>query len=229
MRFARIFRIQRGEGRLVALVVGLMFVASAALTIGESGIDALFFDRVGAQALPVMYLLQGAAAFLAMLALTGILGRLGPRRAYLAAPLALAGAVLGGRLLLVLGAGWVYRLLWIIVTLAFLVQSIALWGTAGAVVDTRQAKRLFPIFAAGSILGVVVGGLVTRPLASSIGTDNLLFVWVGGLAAAFVLSRVILGRVPRPAVSPLVARRPRRCATWPQNSALSAGPACWCG
>ena len=56
---------------------------------------------------------------------------------------------------------------------------------------------LFPIFAAGSILGVVVGGLVTRPLASSIGTDNLLFVWVCGLAAAFVLSRVILGRAPR--------------------------------
>lgn len=197
MRFARIFRIQGGEGRLVALVVGMMFVASAALTIGESGVDALFFARVGAQALPVMYLLQGAAAFLAMLVLTGILGRLGPRRAYLGGPLVLAAAVLGGRLLLVLGSGWVYRLLWIIVTLAFLVQGIALWGTAGAVVDTRQAKRLFPIFGAGSILGVVVGGLVTRPLASSIGTDNLLFVWVGGLAAVFVLCRVILGRAPR--------------------------------
>ena len=34
MRFARLFRIQRGEGR-VALVVGVMFAASAALTIGE--------------------------------------------------------------------------------------------------------------------------------------------------------------------------------------------------
>jgi HEAT repeat protein len=206
MRFARIFRIQRGEGRLVALVAGVMFVASAALTIGESGIDALFFDRVGAQALPVQYLLQGAAAFLAMLALTATLGRLGPRRSYLAAPLVLAAAVLGGRLLLVLGAGWVYRLLWIIVTLAYLVQNIALWGTAGAVVDTRQAKRLFPIFGAGSILGAVVGGLVTRPLAASIGTNNLLFVWVGGLAAAFVLSRMILGRAPR------AGRRPSRRA-----------------
>ena len=97
MRFARIFRVQREEGRLVALVVGLMFVASAALTIGESGVDALFFNRVGAQALPVMYLLQGAAAFLAMLVLTGVLGRLGPRRAYLSGPLVLAAAVLGGR------------------------------------------------------------------------------------------------------------------------------------
>ena len=68
------------EGRLAALVVALMFVAMAAFTIGQSGIDALFFDRVGAQALPVMYLLQGGATFVAMLALTGTLGRLGPRR-----------------------------------------------------------------------------------------------------------------------------------------------------
>ena len=79
-----------------------------------------------------------------MLALTGTLGRLGPRRAYLGAPLVLAAAVLGRRHLLVSGAGWVYRLLWIIVTLAFLVHGIALWGTAGAVADTRQAKRLSP-------------------------------------------------------------------------------------
>jgi hypothetical protein len=60
MRFiSRVLRTQKGEGRLAALVVALMFVAMAAFTIGQSGIDALFFDRVGAQALPVMYLLQG--------------------------------------------------------------------------------------------------------------------------------------------------------------------------
>lgn len=75
MRFiSRVLRIQKGEGRLAALVVALMFVAMAAFTIGQSGIDALFFDRVGAQALPVMYLLQGGATFVAMLALTGTLG-----------------------------------------------------------------------------------------------------------------------------------------------------------
>jgi hypothetical protein len=55
MRFiSRVLRIQKGEGRLAALVVALMSVAMAAFTIGQSGIDALFFDRVGAQALPVM-------------------------------------------------------------------------------------------------------------------------------------------------------------------------------
>jgi hypothetical protein len=75
---SRVLRIQKGEGRLAALAVALMSVAMAAFTIGQSGIDALFFGRVGAQALPVMSLLQGGVTFVAMLALTGTLGRLGP-------------------------------------------------------------------------------------------------------------------------------------------------------
>ena len=48
---SRVFRVQKGEGSVVALVVGLMFVFMASGTIGESGIDALFFDHLGAQAL----------------------------------------------------------------------------------------------------------------------------------------------------------------------------------
>lgn len=190
---SRFLRIQQGEGPLVALVMSLMFVAMAAIAIGESGIEALFFDRVGTQALPVMYLLQGGTTFVAMLALTGILGSLGPRRAYLAAPLALGGLVLTERVLLIADIAWVYRLLWITVAVGVLVQTIFLWGAAGAVVDTRQARRLFPIFAAGGILGSVVGGLVTRPLALAVGAPNLLFVWAGGLGGAFVLARLALG------------------------------------
>jgi HEAT repeat protein len=190
---SRVFRFQKGEGSVVALVVGLLFAFLSTATIGESGIDALFFDRIGPQALPVMYLLQGGVSLIAMFALTGTLGRLGHRRAYMGAPLVLAAVVVGERALLLTGAGWVYRLLWITAALAALVGGVALWGTAGAVVDTRQAKRLFPIFGAGGILGSVVGGLITPPLAATIGTENLLFVWAGGLLGAFALTRLVLG------------------------------------
>ncbi len=190
---SRLLRVQKGEGRLTSLVVGLMFVAMAAIAIGESAVDALFFDRVGPQALPVMYLLQGGTTFVAMFALTGVLGRLGPRRTYLTAPVAVAALVLAERVVLFGDAKWIYRLLWITVTLATLVQAIFLWGIAGAVVDTHRAKRLFPIFGAGGILGAVVGGLVTRPLALTIGTENLLLVWAGGLGGAFMLARLVLG------------------------------------
>lgn len=197
MRVAsRLFRIQEGEGRLAGLVVGLMFVSMAGFTIGQSGVDALFFDRVGAQALPVMYLLQGGVTLVAMLVLAGTLGRLDRRRAYLATPICLAVVVIGERAALVAGSGWVYRLLWITASLAIYLGGITLWGTAGAVVDTRQAKRLFPIFGAGGILGTVVGGLLTRSLASVIGTSNLLLVWAGALVGMYLLTRLVLGPAP---------------------------------
>ncbi len=194
---ARTLRIGKGEGRLALLLVALMFVAMSSITIGESGIDAIFFERIGAHALPLMYLLQGATTLVAMLALTGVLGRLGPRRAYLVTPVAMAALVASERAVLLTGVRWVYPVLWVTVALGTLVQGVFLWGTAGAVVDTRQAKRLFPIFAAGGILGSVVGGLVTRPLAPAIGAENLLVVWAGGLAVAFALCRAALGPAAR--------------------------------
>jgi HEAT repeat protein len=190
---SRLLRIQKGEGRVAGLVVGLAFVAMTAFTVGESGINALFFDRVGAQALPIMYLLQGGASFVVMLALTGTLGRLGPRRTYLAAPLVLGAVLLAERALILTNVRWIYFVLWVTAALGTLLLGISLWGVAGAVVDTRQAKRLFPIFAAGGILGSVIGGVLTRPLAGMIGAENLLLVWAAGLGAAFFLSRLVLG------------------------------------
>src|SRR5439155_660351 len=64
--------------------------------------------------------------------------------------------------------------------------------------DTRRAKRLFPLFGSGAILGSVVGGLVTGPLARAIGVGNLLLVWAACLLGASVLATVVLG-VRRPA------------------------------
>jgi HEAT repeat protein len=62
---------------------------------------------------------------------------------------------------------------------------------ASALVDTRQAKRLFPLLAAGSILGGVVGGLGTRPLVVWLHTENLLLIWAGTLVVAFLLCRAL--------------------------------------
>ncbi len=205
---SRLLRIQKGEGRVAGPVVALAFVAMAAFTVGESGINALFFDRVGAQALPIMYLLQGGASFVVMLALTGTLGRLGPRRTYLSAPLALGAVLVAERALILTNVRWIYFVLWVTAAIGTLLLGVSLWGVAGAVVDTRQAKRLFPIFAAGGILGSVIGGVLTRPLARMIGAENLLLVWVGGLGAAFLLSRLVLGPRMASAVRRVARRRP---------------------
>jgi HEAT repeat protein len=215
---ARVLRVQPGEGRITALMVGLAFVSTASLSIGESGISALFFEHVGADSLPYVYLLQGGTTFVVMLGLTGTLARIGHRRAYLAAPLSLAAVLAAERAALASDAVWIYTALWITVAIATLVVGIAVWGIAGMVVDTRQAKRLFPIFAAGGILGSVIGGLVTKPVAAALGAANLPVVWTGGLIVAFLVSRSILG--PPPAGTPRRRIERRRSALGDLTSAF---------
>jgi Cyclic nucleotide-binding domain/HEAT repeats len=204
---ARAFRVRSGEGRLSALLLGLMFVSSASAAIGESGIDAVFFDHLGTRSLPLMYLLQAGTTFAVMLALAGVFAKLGRRRTYLAAPVALSAAIVIERLILATGAGWIYPVLWTTVPLGLLVQGIYVWGVAGAVTETRQAKRLFPLFAAGGILGSVAGGLLTRAIAQALGAPSLSLVWAGGLLIASALVRVALGPAPRARARRRVARR----------------------
>jgi hypothetical protein len=202
---SRAIGIRSGEGRTVGLLVATMSVSMAGIAIGESGIDALFFDRIGTHALPLMYLAQAASTLVGMLALTTVLGRVPHRMIYVWSPVLLALAILAERAVVATRVSWIYPVMWITVAFAMLAQAIGLWGTAGTVVDTHQAKRLFPIFGAGGILGSVVGGLLTRPLVALVGAENLLLVWAGCLVAAFVLCRLVLG----PSAAADTARKPR--------------------
>jgi HEAT repeat protein len=190
---SRVFQIQRGEGRIVGVVVGCMFLTIAGFTIGESGTSALFFDRVGPDALPAMYIAQGGVGLVAMLVVSGSLGRFDRRRAYVWMPLLLVGVVAIERALVSADPTWIYPVLYLTMTVATLVQSVYLWGVAGLVTDTRRAKRLFPIFSAGNILGAVVGGLATKSLASAFGAENLLVVWGLSLLGSAGLCAVIVG------------------------------------
>jgi Cyclic nucleotide-binding domain/HEAT repeats/TLC ATP/ADP transporter len=188
----RALKVHPGERALVVPMVALTFVGMAGLVAAQSAANALFFEQVGTDALPLMYLAQGATAFVLMMSLAAVLGRVDRRRAYLAIPTVLALLALLERAVLFTDATWIYWVLWLTVAFALLLQNVFVWGVAGVVTDTRTAKRLFPLFAAGEILGSVAGGLLTAPLVSLLGTRNLVLVWAGALVAALILCRIVL-------------------------------------
>ena len=179
---------------MVGLTVGLMFATWAGFTVGQSSIDALLFATYGVDELPVLYLLLGALLFVASLGITALLGRVARERLFTLLPLALAALLVVGWLTAQAGIRWAYPALWLFAGLAFLVQGSYLWGIAGLVTDTRQAKRLFPLFGAGGIAGAALGGLVTQPLAAWLQPANLLLLWAGVLVATSGLARLVLAR-----------------------------------
>ncbi len=178
-------QIRRGEERLVLLLGLLMFLPWLGGNIGSAGIDALFFNRFGVQFLPYMYVAVGLVVFAVSLGLTTLLGRVSGRQIYLWMPVAIAAYLLVARLLVARDYNWFYPVLWLVMRLQWTLQALFMWGLAGMACDTRQAKRLFPLFGAGGILGGAIGGIATQPLALAVGAENLLLAWLFTYLLAF--------------------------------------------
>jgi hypothetical protein len=156
----------------------------------------LFFSQFGVQYLPYMYVALGIVALAMSFIIAALLGRVARERLYVILPLALALILIVERALLALNQSWIYPVLWLGMNVKGSLQGLFTWGLAGVVCDTRQAKRLFPLFGAGGILGAVIGGFATRPLADWLHAENLLLIWAGALLLAFLLSRALIGRFP---------------------------------
>lgn len=207
-RLAQFLSIRQGEGRTASLVIGVMLFTALGAAMGGTGIEALFFARFGVEYLPYMFLGLGITNMLMSFGVTAALGRIPRRVVYTAAPLLVAAVLIGARIALLAGFIWLYPALWLGKEVLNSLITIVIWGMAGAVCDTRQAKRLFPLFNASRILGQVIGGFATGALVSLIGTENLLLVWVAALLLASLSGRALLAR--RQVVASTTERRPRR-------------------
>jgi HEAT repeat protein len=206
-RLQAVLRVHPGEGRTLALAVAVAFLADAAIMIAQSSIDALFFARYGVENLPKLYLIVGVAMFVTTAGVGALLARVGRERVFVVIPGAISVAALVGRAALEAEATWVYGALWILQSVAEFTCLLAIWGLAGLVSDTRQAKRFFPLIAAGGVVGLIAGGLVTGPLAAALGSENLLLVWAALMGAASAVAWRLTSVRPSTAEAPR-ARRP---------------------
>ena len=204
-RLTQALSIRPGETRMASLVIGIMLFTAMGAALGGTGIEALFFARFGVEYLPYMFLGLGVTSMVISFGTTAALGSIPRRRLYVGIPLLLATILVIARLALLTGFSWLYPALWLGNNILNSLTGIMIWGIAGAVCDTRQAKRLFPLFNASRILGQVVGGFVTGALVGRIGVENLLLFWAGALLLAFVFSRALLREHPA-----LAGRRPKQ-------------------
>jgi HEAT repeat protein len=184
--------IRPGEGQTTFRLLSLMVIGWGGAGIGSAGVESLFFSRFGPEFLPYLYLALGPLTLAVTVAMSSQLSK-DSTRFLVRLPLGLATLLLLARAALLADVRWVYPVLWLVMMVAWTAQGMGSWGLAGAVSDTRQAKRLFPLYGAGLILGGVLGGLATGPLAAWIHAENLLFVWAGALLAVHLLARSVAG------------------------------------
>ena len=192
IRLAQALSIKPGESRMASLMIGIMLFTAMGASVGGIGIEALFFARFGVEYLPYMFLGLGVTSMIVSFGITAALGSVPRRLLYLSIPLLIAMILITARLALLAKLNWLYPALWLGKEILNSLNGILIWGVAGVLFDTRQAKRLFPLFNASRILGQVLGGFATGILVSVLGLENLLLVWAGTLLFAFILTRAVL-------------------------------------
>ena len=188
-------QIRPDESRVVSLVLGITFAMSFGGAVGGNAVEGIVFARFGTRYLPQLYIGLGILNLVLALGSTAILARGNRARFYTRLPLVLAIAIVAEWLVLNRGFNWFYPVLWLAMVAMGSLQSLIGWGLAGLVCDTRQAKRLFPLFAAAWVLAAILGGAITGPLATVLHADNLLLVWAFSLAVSFGLGMVLLRRI----------------------------------
>lgn len=176
---------------MALLLVSLMMITATGSAIGGNATEALFFARFGTDQLPAMYIILGLFTFVAAMAITVVMGRIAKQRLYVTLPLLLGLLLIGERLVIPYNFRWFFALIWLMMNVINSLLGLLTWGLAGLACDTRQAKRLFPLFSAGGILGTVLGGFITQPLAARLHSENLLLFWAGTMLISFVLGRAL--------------------------------------
>jgi hypothetical protein len=188
-------KIRPRELRMATLLTTLFALVQLGCSVGGSAADAIFFKRFGVNHLPNMYLILGGLNFTALIGYFALLGRWTNKgRLFTSLFTGFASVLLAERLAIVLNVRELYPLLWLSVNILSLLLGILLWSTAGEICDTRQAKRLFPLFASAGIFGWLIGSLLTGPVARLFGTENLIVLDVVVLIAATLVLRTITSR-----------------------------------
>ena len=168
--------VRPDELSLVLWMATLFAVTQASHGVGANAADTLFFIRFGVEDLPLMILLSGPAVMAAIISHSAGLAWRGVRR-WLVMAMALSSmwvAALWASIFV--GTTAVYPVIWISTQMLIFLTLTVMWTAAGSACTTRQAKRLFPVFATAAVAGGVAGNLMVGPLAARFGAENLLFV-----------------------------------------------------
>lgn len=200
-RLAALLGLRPDERALVGWTAVLFAVTQSGHGLGANTGDALFFVHFGVEYLPHMIAASGVLAIIGSVAYGTGLSRFGSRAFLPVLAWGLAALLVLQRVAVTTDAAAVYAGIWLTEQLTILLTFTLMWNVAAEVCDTRQAKRLFPLLASAGIGGGMVGNLLTGPLATALGTSNLLVVHGGLLVGSGLLALAVTRRFA-PAAQP---------------------------
>lgn len=210
-RLRRFFDIRAGEGTAVALVFLYIATVVASYLLAKPIRNGLFLKEYGAYKLVYVYAGVPAALTGFVAVYSRIAVRVGSRRlVILSLWFFCANAALFWYAFRFASFPGLPAIFYIWVNCFGIIAPVQAWAFAGAIFDTRQAKRLFGVIGSGASLGAIAGGVLGSLLVRPLGTVNLLLVLAILIALAAIIVTFASRRVPRSGARTRRARVPFR-------------------
>ena len=195
---SRLFKVEAGEwSKLLQFgVFGLLL--QTGMGVGFAAGDAAFLTNVGADKLPVIFLLTPVVMLVYTAVFSYLLVRFSIDRVVevTLGLLIFGGALLWGLMELGLPAPWntgLYYALKLYLAVWYIGLYSLFWNFTDSYFDIQDAKRLFPLFAAFCALGTTLGALIVSLLANVLPMHGFMLVW-SGLALATAPVALMLRR-----------------------------------
>jgi AAA family ATP:ADP antiporter len=185
--FGHVLDIQRQEAGRVLLMSAYLLLIIAAYSIAKAVRDSLFVIQIGPAQLPYVYLLIAGAMGLVSLVYTRAVARIGLHRLIRTTSLiAISNLLMFWVLFRQSSTVWFY-VLYVWVSLFGAITASQFWLLATHVFNPREARRVFSWIGVGGILGGILGGAITNKMAHWFGTESLLILCAGTVAATIVV------------------------------------------
>jgi ATP/ADP translocase/HEAT repeat protein len=201
----RTLKVRDGEARRVFALAGYLVLTVATFITGRIQRDSLFLSAFSKEDLAYMYMSVAVMVPVPAFLFGLIADRF--RRDRLLVGTLLTTVVLMGVMwaLLTTKHPWSYIVLYNFVEVYGTFLILQFWTFAGDIFSSREAKRLFPIVSAGSVVAGMLCGVVISGLVKAIGTESLLLAQMLSLSSAAALIAWI-GRTERSRLREAAAR-----------------------
>lgn len=183
-----IFNIRPKELQLVTILLLMFFGISVASITGSSVRDAVFLIKFNRDYLPLMYVLIAIIMTFLMEIYKRLITNKDPFTlftmsvSFFAISLTAFHQNLYGPMIPILYV-WIEG-----ITILTILQ---FWMLAGELLNTRQAKRIFPIIIAGGSFAAIGSGYFIRPFVRQYGSDNLLIITIISLGFSVLLGQFL--------------------------------------
>lgn len=188
--------VRAGEGMIAVLLFSFFFLAITFQYVSKAVRQSKFMDSLGAEMLPVVFLLLALCAIPVIVLYNRAVDRFRRHHVIAGTCGAVALSVVGFAMVIESEATWVPIVFYIFVSIAYVLIVSQFWAYSNFVLNPRQGKRLFGFIGAGGLAGGLTGASIASLVSGFAGTQITLLVSAAILTLAIGAIYLIHHLVP---------------------------------